>query len=144
MFYDNIADIRQQFITCWAHYQQQKPLTPLEQQLVSVIIAHPEFQANLEDRQALQRQYFPELGETNPFLHMGLHLAIREQVQTNRPAGIQAIYHQLSTRLSPLDAEHALMNCLAECLWQAQRQQTPPDEAAFLHACTQLATLEKD
>ncbi|WP_204318325.1 DUF1841 family protein [Serratia marcescens] len=36
-----------------------------------------------------------ELGETNPFLHMGLHLAVREQVATDRPQGIRTVYTKL-------------------------------------------------
>ncbi len=139
MFYDTIKDVRQHFIRCWAHYQQQLPLSPLERQLIDVILAHPEFHAALETPdQSLVRQYFPELGETNPFFHMGLHLAIREQVNTNRPRGIQAIYQRLIQHQPPLEAEHALMQCLADCLWQAQRAQTTPDERAYLAACQQL------
>ena len=141
MFYDNITDVRQQFITCWHNYQQRLPLSPLEGQLLDVILAHPEFHAALVADNALTREYFPELGESNPFLHMGLHLAIREQVHTNRPSGIQAVYQQLIRHHPPLDAEHALMNCLAECLWQAQRQQSLPDETAYLMACKQLLPL---
>jgi hypothetical protein len=138
MFYDNITDVRQQFIRCWSNYQQRKPLSPLESQLIDVILAHPEFHATLEANNVLERQFFPELGETNPFLHMGLHLSVREQVHTNRPAGIHAIYQQLCQRHSPLDAEHALMNCLAESLWLAQKNQTLPDEQAYLTACRAL------
>jgi len=138
MFYDNITDVRQQFINCWRNYQQGKPLTPLEHQLIDVIRSHPEFHQDFENANILDRQYFPELGETNPFLHMGLHLAIREQIQTNRPSGIRAVYQKLAQRQLPLEVEHTLMNCLAESLWQAQRNHTMPDEHAYLKACEQL------
>lgn len=140
MFYgQNAAETRQFFFISWAKYKQKKPLTPLEQQLVTVILEHPEYHALLNSTTPnLEQTYFPELGETNPFLHMGLHLAIREQVATNRPTGIQPIFKQLIKTQDPLLTEHDMMTCLAECLWQAQRQQTMPDETAYLHACQQL------
>lgn len=80
--------------------------------------------------------YFPELGQTNPFLHMGLHLAIRDQVSTDRPSGIAGIYQQLLNKYADnLAVEHLLMESLAECLWQAQRNQSMIDETSYLNAC---------
>ncbi len=138
MFYDNITDVRQQFITCWTNYRNQQPLSALERQIIAVILEHPEFHATLESPDALTRQYFPELGDSNPFLHMGLHLSVREQINTNRPPGIAQVHQNLSRDQPPLEAEHALMECLVECLWQAQRQNTPPNEHAYLAACQKL------
>lgn len=140
MFYgQNAAETRQFFFISWAKYKQNNPLTDLEQQLVTVILEHPEYHALLNaSAPALEQTYFPELGETNPFLHMGLHLAIREQIATNRPLGIQNTFKQLTKTQDSLSAEHEMMTCLAECLWQAQRNQTMPDEVAYLHACQQL------
>lgn len=137
LYGDNVQDTRQVFITSWQKYRLQQPLEPLEQQLVDIIRSHPEYHQALEAN--TQTQYFPELGETNPFLHMGLHLAIREQVALNRPAGITSIYQQLLTKhQDPLLVEHQLMEPLVECLWQAQRQHHLPDEATFLQACQRL------
>ena len=141
MFQPNTAqNPRQQFIDSWDKYQKKQALSALEQQIVQVILDHPEYQAFIHPG-ALQRNYHPELHETNPFLHMGLHLALRDQIQTNRPAGIRQIYTQLSTAgTSPHDAEHAVMDCLMECLWISQREQALPDETAYLRACQQLVT----
>jgi hypothetical protein len=140
--HDNVHDIRLQFVEAWTHYQQNLKLNALEQQIAQVILLHPEYQPVLTpNNPQLQRRYFPELGETNPFLHMGLHLGLREQVQTNRPLGIQSIYNTLcSTYQDPHAAEHALMNCLAEAILLAQTNQTAPDETAYLNACKQLLT----
>ncbi|WP_028372394.1 DUF1841 family protein [Legionella lansingensis] len=134
MFYgSNVQDTRQLFFSSWSKYRQKQPLLPLEQQIVDVILAHPEYQALLEDPKQRDKTYFPEMGESNPFLHMGLHLAIRDQVSTDRPAGISKIYQQLLQKYrDPLLVEHCMMENLAECLWQSQRNQRPPDESSYL------------
>lgn len=135
MFYgDTIQETRQMFFTSWEKYRHNKPLLPLENEIVHVILAHPEYHQVLENHNKFQQQnYFPELGETNPFLHMGLHLAIREQIATDRPAGINAIYTDLINKYTdPLAVEHLMMDQLAENLWLAQKNNLPPDEHYYL------------
>ena len=85
------------------------------------------------------KDYLPEAGETNPFLHMGLHLGLREQLQTNRPAGIQIIYKNLQQKLeNQHTVEHQMMECLAQCLWEAQRNQSAPNEELYLEKLQHL------
>ncbi|MGQ3889633.1 DUF1841 family protein [Legionella sp. CNM-1927-20] len=140
IFGNSVQDTRRLFFTSWRKYRLKEVLTPLEQQLVDVILAHPEYHALLEENNSyLNQQYFPELGQTNPFLHMGLHLAIREQIAINRPVGITKRFQELVERYQdPLLVEHKMMDCLAECLWQAQRNQMPPDETNYIAALAQL------
>lgn len=140
MFYgDTIAETRQMFFSCWEKYQQKKPLLPLENEIVQVILVHPEYHKTLENPNNSQQSYFPELGATNPFLHMGLHLGIREQIATDRPLGIHAIYQNLVKKYGdPLTVEHLMMDQLAECLWLSQKNNVPPDE---IHYLTSLANL---
>ena len=141
MFYkDNVRDTRQMFFDSWQKYQHKQLLSPLEQQIVEVIIAHPEYHNLLAAGDSEKEQvYFPEMGETNPFLHMGLHLAVRDQLATDRPVGIKALYQQLLLNYSDgLLVEHLLMEHLAECLWQAQRDFTLPNEQHYLNTCKQL------
>lgn len=138
MFYgQDVHDTRALFFTSWAKYLAKKPLSPLEQQLARVISDHPEYHALFHQTEMHHdKAYFPELGETNPFLHLGLHLAIREQTETDRPQGITSVFKMLAKKLQdPLAAEHALMECLAEALWISQKNQQPPDEMAYLEAC---------
>lgn len=135
MFSQNRADLRAAYADCWQKHQQQQPLTPLEQLIVKAIQWHPEYQPLLSgDRERLkQRDYLPEMGETNPFLHMGLHLALWEQEATDRPAGIKALLWSLRLQQpDPHQAEHRVLEVLAEVLWQAQRQNRNPDEQAYL------------
>ena len=97
-----------------------------------MIAQHPEYHETVETNDP-DAEFLPEGGQSNPFLHMGLHLSIREQVATDRPGGIRAVFEQLASRLGDeLEAEHRMMECLAEALWISQRDQIPPDEQAYL------------
>ncbi|MFJ1268792.1 DUF1841 family protein [Legionella lytica] len=141
MFYgETIQETRQMFYNSWEKYQQKKPLTSLENEIVQVILAHPEYHQTVENQNKFQQQsYYPELGETNPFLHMGLHLGIREQIATDRPAGINAIYQLLLKKYAdPLAVEHLMMEQLAECLWRSQKNNLPPDEQNYLATLSAL------
>ena len=141
MFYENQTNhTRPIFFDSWSKYNQKKPLSALEQQIVAVILDHPEYHVFFNQKpEHLDHQYFPELGETNPFLHLGLHLAIREQVATNRPAGIKDVFQKIcEIKKTSIEAEHAMMECLAESLWQAQRDGIMPDETKYLQLCKLL------
>ena len=108
------------------------PLEPLERQIVAVIKAHPEYHAVLDNaEQAKAREYFPELNETNPFLHMSMHLSIQEQMATDRPVGVRQSMQLIIERLGQHEAEHEMMDCLAEVLWQAQKKNTAPDDQHY-------------
>jgi hypothetical protein len=132
--------MRRMYLEAWRKFSAQQPLEPLEAQLAAVIAEHPEYVAWLESGQeALSAEFTPEGGQENPFLHMGLHLAIREQVATNRPAGIAAIHQKLSARLGGAHAaEHAMLEPLAETIWDAQRQGGVPDEQVYLERLKKL------
>jgi hypothetical protein len=128
------SGLRRHYLEAWRKHRAGAPLEPLEFQLVTVVEQHPEYHALLEDdAQALARDFTPESGQSNPFLHLGLHLAIREQVATDRPAGIAAIHRELARRLGDAhEAEHRMLDKLGEALWFAQRTGRPPDEIAYL------------
>ena len=126
--------LRQMYIDAWRKQREGVPMEPLEAQIADVIALHPEYQAQLErPDDVVDRDYTPESGQSNPFLHMGLHLAVRDQVATDRPPGIRQAFESLAARMgSPHDAEHRIIECLAEALWEAQRAGRPPDEQAYL------------
>ena len=108
-------------------------MTPLESLIADVIARHPEYQSLVSDAAAAQVFESPAGGDTeNPFLHMGLHLAVREQLSIDRPPGVREIHQALAVRLGEHDAEHVLMEALAETLWEAQRGGQPPDERRYL------------
>ena len=132
--------MRRMYLDAWRKFSAHAPLEPLEAQLAAVIAEHPEYIAWLEaGDQALSADFTPEGGRENPFLHMGLHLAIREQVATNRPPGIADIHQKLSARLGGAhEAEHAMLEPLAETLWDAQRQGRMPDEQSYFERLRKL------
>ncbi len=138
LFEQDRDQLRKFYCQAWESQRQGKHLEPLQAQIVSVVEKHPEYQALLEDSErALSSEYRPELGETNPFLHMGMHLAIQEQVSTDRPAGIRALYNSLFVKVGDSHAlEHRLMECLAEMIWRSQREGRAADENEYL-ACIQ-------
>jgi hypothetical protein len=127
-------DLRRMYLEAWRKFSAKQPLEPLEAQLAAVIAEHPEYIAFLESGDtALGADFTPEGGQGNPFLHMGLHLAIREQVATDRPKGIAAIHQKLAARLGDAHAaEHAMLEPLAETMWEAQRSRVLPDEQRYL------------
>lgn len=130
MFSNDRDELRKIFFEAWRKHQSQLPVEPLEAQIIDIILMHPEYHAVLNHPE----KSIDASGE-NPFLHLSLHLAVLEQVNTNRPAGIQAIYQQLCVKVnSRLAAEHLMMECLANALWQAQQSGKMPDEENYL-AC---------
>lgn len=120
------------YVDAWRKSEAGEIVSPLEAQIAQVVSDHPEYQKMLTP-QALEESFTPEGGKTNPFLHMGLHLAIRDQVATNRPPGIAAVFKDLAAKSGdPHVAEHKMLDCLAQTLWEAQGANAPPDEQKYL------------
>lgn len=131
---------RQFFFDAWRKYQDKLTLTPLESIALDIILRHSEYHAMLGNPERyLEQDYPPEFGETNPFLHMSLHLSIEEQLSIDQPPGIKGHYQQLLARLgAPHDAQHAVMDCLAEMIWQAQRNNSGPDSTVYFTCLSRL------
>lgn len=140
MFGNDRDSLRRYYSTVWEKTCTGQPLEPLEQLIAGVIREHPEYQLALSDTETtLTREYTPETGQTNPFLHMGMHIAIQEQLGGNRPTGILDVYQQLCRRMGDAHTvEHAMMECLGETLWEAQRNGQDPDEQVYLERLRRL------
>ncbi len=134
MFYGDQRDqTRQFFFTVWGKMQAKAPLLPLEAQIASVLDWHPEYHDLLSQDNNLETNYTIEKGQSNPFLHMGMHLALREQLSTNRPLGLQAIHQMYCQALDDEhEAEHLMIETLGEILWEAQRNHQAPNEQRYL------------
>jgi hypothetical protein len=131
--------LRRRYAEAWRRRTEGLPLEPLDAQIADVIEQHPEYHAAVSDPDAASADYGVESGRSNPWLHMGLHLAIREQVGTRRPAGIEAVHARLSRQLgNVLEAEHRMIEVLAETLWETQRAGTAPDEQVYLERLKRL------
>ena len=134
MFTPTRDEVRRFFVNAWAKYRAGAPIEGLEKTAVGLVALHPEYQAIVEtpDRH-LERDFVPESGAVNPFLHLSLHLAVAEQLAIDQPRGIRAHFERLrASRDDEHAALHALLECLGETLWQAQRLNTPPDERVYL------------
>lgn len=139
-FHDQSRDqLRRMYVDAWRKHRERLPMEPVEAQIADVVAAHPEYHVLFADAdRALQEDYTPERGESNPFLHMGIHLAIREQVGTDRPTGIREAHRALATRYGEHEAEHLIGECLGRALWDAQRAGRQPDEQAYLESIRRL------
>lgn len=138
IFGNDRNELRQMYFDAWQKALTGAAMSPLEAQIATVIEDHPEYQELMTDG-IVDAAFTPEGGQTNPFLHMGLHLAVREQVSTDRPPGVAAIFNALLVRCGNAhDAEHLALDCLAETLWEAERADAAPDEAAYLERLGRL------
>lgn len=139
MFGDKREQYRRVFIEAWRKHADGTPLEPLERIVVDVIDAHPEYQEMLGSPDALERDYPAGDAAANPFLHMGMHITIIEQVTSDRPPGIRALYGELRQLFGDShDVEHAMMQCLAGSLADARDRGDFPDEQRYLECLRRL------
>jgi hypothetical protein len=126
-------ELRRRYVEAWRRRRAGLPLEALDTAIADVIELHPEYHVLLEAPATLQQDFTVEQGQVNPFLHLGLHLGLREQLATRRPAGIELVHARLARQLGSLhEAEHRMIEALAETLWEAQRAGRAPDENAYL------------
>ena len=132
-------ELRKMYADAWEKHCEGLPRSPLEAQIAAVVEWHPEYHDDVTGGD-LDRDFTPDGGKTNPFLHMGLHLGIREQIATDRPPGIADVHRTLLARTGDAHAaEHQMIEALAETLWEAQSTSAPPDERRYLERLRALA-----
>lgn len=134
MFNPSREEVRRFFVEAWEKARTGSIVTPLETIALNWIAEHPEYHPMLgSGPAALEADFSPERGQTNPFLHLAMHLSITEQLSIDQPRGIRAATEKLARKLDSMhEAQHAVMECLGEMLWKAQRDGTPPDGEAYL------------
>ena len=141
MFVQNRNEARDYFFQVWDKHNNKLPLEPIEAIISDVILEHPEYHHYLDDKaSSADSDFKPEQNETNPFLHMGMHIALKEQVSSDRPIGIKKLFNQLMTKsISVHDTEHKMMECLGQSLWEAQRDNSLPDENNYLECLRRIS-----
>jgi hypothetical protein len=134
MFAPTREEARRFLADAWSKYRAGQPLSALEQRVAGIVAMHPEYHDMLENADRyVERDFTPEGGEMNPFLHLSLHLAIAEQLAIDQPRGLRAEYQRLvAARGDEHAALHEVLECLGEAMWQAQRLRSAPDEAMYL------------
>jgi len=141
MFNPSRDQVRRFFCDAWKKHIERLPLVGAEVTAADIAARHPEYHALLSNPDtALEREWSPEGGQMNPFLHLSLHLAIHEQVTIDQPPGIRAAYQAIAARLSPHDAEHVLLEALGETIWRAQREGSQLDAIAYVEAVKRAGT----
>jgi Domain of unknown function (DUF1841) len=142
VFNPSQEEVRRFFCTLWRKHREASPLTPLEAMALDWILEHPEYQPNLADEEAAVRaDYSVENGQTNPFLHLSMHLAVAEQVSIDQPPGIKVIFEQLSHQHNSLhEAAHQIMESLGEVVWESQRTGLPPNTDRYLDSMRRRLT----
>lgn len=132
MFTPDRNEARSFMIESWRKFRAGEPLTGMETIVAGVLVLHPEYHRLFQNDDAIDRDYTPESGGLNPFLHVSLHIAIEEQLSIDQPPGIRARYEALLARTgSEHDAKHALLECLGEMLWESQRLERAPDPEVY-------------
>jgi len=141
MFNPSRDEARRFLIGAWRKFRAEAPLSGLEALAAQLIALHPEYHPLLEaSERSIDREWRPEDGDVNPFLHLSLHLAVAEQLAIDQPPGLRAQFERLrAARGDEHAALHAVLECLGEVVWNAQRNGTQPDAALYL-ACLERQT----
>ncbi|HCZ16546.1 MAG TPA: DUF1841 family protein [Accumulibacter sp.] len=140
MFNPSREQVRQFFCEAWRKHRERSILEGAEVVAADLIVEHPEYHALLENPAlAMEQEFTPESGQMNPFLHLSLHLAVAEQISIDQPFGIRSAYQALRARLDVHAAEHAIIECLGETIWRAQRDGGAIDGAAYLDCVRRAA-----
>lgn len=153
------GETREVFFRAWRAHREGRPLEGVEKLIVQVLLRHPEYHPVLEQSESTrERDFFLEPDETavqgrtnaargrtpaaaNPFLHLGMHIAIEEQLSIDQPPGIRRFYQKLLARYPDDHAtQHRMMECLGEMLWQANRQGVAPQDTVYLDCLNRLTS----
>jgi len=127
------------FFNAWRKKRNRDNLEALEQQIVSLIEQHPEYHSFFDDENNIEHDFSNEKGIVNPFLHLGMHLAIGDQLALQQPPGIRDLYRQLAQFYGDVhEAEHHIMNCLAYWMQQPQQQGETLDYSPYMQCLQKL------
>ena len=135
LFTQDRNKLREQFHLAWQSHKANQPIEPLGQIIVNIVERHPEYHALLDKPydEVADTDYHIDAAQDNPYLHLSLHIAVHEQVVTNRPAGIKALYYEALEHIQDIHIlEHDMIDCLRDELWRAQQGHSMPNESAYI------------
>lgn len=133
MFNPTQLEVREFFFNSYNKGINNQILTDLEKISYSLILEHQEYHHILQNpNKYLDYQWYPESGETNPFLHLSMHLTVIEQLSIDQPQGISSLFEQMcKVTEDKHKVYHELIDCLGEMLWQSQKNNTTPDATIY-------------
>jgi len=140
MFNPSREQVRRFFCDAWRKHRARGIVEGAEATAIDIVLRHPEYHALLDSGdEAIARDWTPEDGEMNPFLHLSLHLAIAEQIAIDQPPGVRAAWQKLAARHDAHAAEHLLLECLGETIFRAQQSGRGMDAAAYIECIERTA-----
>ncbi len=140
LFGQNRNQLRKIYFQSWHKFKNNLPIEPMESLIAHLIQQHPEYHDFFNQSEYNEdKDFSPEMGQTNPFLHLGMHISIQEQLGTQRPPELATLYQSLCTKQGDAHAaEHLIIDCLGEMLWTAQRNNQPPNETTYIECVKKL------
>jgi len=140
VFNQDRSQLRRFYFQSWNKYKNNLAMEPMETIVATLIKQHPEYHDFFNDLEKNQNKDFtPDMGQSNPFLHLGMHISIQEQLSTQRPAALSPLYQSLCKKTDDAhEAEHQIINCLGEMLWLSQKNNQPLDETTYIECVKKL------
>jgi len=138
MFDASRDQVREMFFETWRKYRAGLPLAGIESLALDTVLLHPEYHDVLSTPARYRDKDYTD--ESNPFLHMSLHIALEEQLSIDQPPGIGRLFNELLSKKRDRHAAlHEAIECLAETVWRAQRDRAQPDAMAYLECLRKRA-----
>lgn len=130
MLYSQDRATQRKFLfNAWQKFINKEPLEDLEKKIVEIIDIHKEYQHLINN---IELDYPLEQNNINPFLHINLHLTLREQLAINQPFGIKQAYDSLVAKLKDSHlAEHLIMDCIVKMISSVQKTGTTINEKEY-------------
>lgn len=115
------------FFKAWHKHKLGAETQEIEKLIIQVLLQHPEYHQLLSDAPANRdREFSNELGIVNPFLHMGMHLTIIDQITIDNPVGMRYCYQKLVQKYADeYLSQDNMMDCLSDWLITIQTANTP-------------------
>ena len=130
--------LRETYRAAWRRFKQQHTLSPLDKQVVAVISEHPEYHVIVESAAADSQLFAAQRTDQSLAAHGTAPRGARAGGH-QPPAGIAEVHAKLSRKAGDAhEAEHRMLEVLAEQLWEAQRGGKAPDENAYLERLKSL------
>lgn len=115
---------RQLFYNAWQRHLAGQPLSEFDHGIVEVLRCYPEY------IRAMRPESIDVEGGENPYLVLGAHMEVKEQIRLDRPAGIRSLIAQSSKGIDYV--ESVMVELLVHTLKAAQLGNKPPDYKVYL------------
>lgn len=123
------------FLQAWKKHLQGSKLSDLESQVRDVLLLYPQYISELN-----QDKTYPL--EDNPYIQMGLHLTVWDQVRTNRPEGIRPWFLEACVANSQKEVEQLMLMVLRQTVYVSYQAGNLPCEQKYLNILKNSAKIK--